>query len=86
MNGNYFANCFIHYEPYEPLEGESSYDPNLDIPPYLIPDSQYVEEWRENNPKGWKGVSNLICVLVLQYLRIVASRFCFNTPVVDYFS
>ena len=57
MRGNYFANCFIHYEPIEPLEGESLYNPALDIPPYLIPDSKWMFKWKQMYPEGWKQVS-----------------------------
>jgi hypothetical protein len=57
MIGNYFANCFIHFEPSEPIEGESSYNPELDLPPYLKTGSAWVEDWKNSHPKGWKGVS-----------------------------
>ena len=60
MRGNYFANCFIHYEPIEPLEGESLYDPALDIPPYLIPDSKWMFKWKQMYPDGWKQVSSFV--------------------------
>jgi len=55
MKGNWFANCFIHYEPIEPIEGESLYDPDVDLPPYLVRDSKWEEEWMKTNPSGWKG-------------------------------
>jgi len=55
MIGNFFANCFIHFEPYQPIEGESSYDPKSDIPPYLVPGSLWEQEWKNVNPNGWKG-------------------------------
>jgi len=57
MRGNYFANLFIHFEPIGPLDPdeESNYDPNLDIPPYIIPDSVWEKEWVRSNPSGWKG-------------------------------
>jgi len=55
MRGNYFANCFIHFEPIEPIEGESLYDPELDIAPYIVRDSVWEERWMSMNPDGWKG-------------------------------
>lgn len=58
MVGNYFANCFIHFEPSEHIEGESSHDPDLDLPPYLKTGSAWAEDWKSKNPKGWKGVSS----------------------------
>ena len=56
MIGNFFANCFIHFEPYAPLEGEA-HDPNSDIPPYIVEDSVWENEWKIANPDGWKFVS-----------------------------
>eukprot|EP00536_Pseudo-nitzschia_multiseries_P007412 jgi/Psemu1/256225/estExt_Genewise1Plus.C_1750033 len=55
MVGNFFANCFIHFEPIRPIEGENLHDPNSDIPPYVIPGSVWAKEWKEDNPDGWKG-------------------------------
>mmetsp|Transcript_20213 Transcript_20213/g.47339 ORF Transcript_20213/g.47339 Transcript_20213/m.47339 type:complete len:429 (-) Transcript_20213:1610-2896(-) len=55
MVGNFFANCFIHFEPYEPIEGESSYDPKSGVPPYVVPGSVWEAEWKKQNPDGWKG-------------------------------
>eukprot|EP00751_Fragilariopsis_kerguelensis_P047443 CAMPEP_0171044642 /NCGR_PEP_ID=MMETSP0736-20130129/47959_1 /TAXON_ID=186038 /ORGANISM="Fragilariopsis kerguelensis, Strain L26-C5" /LENGTH=359 /DNA_ID=CAMNT_0011494327 /DNA_START=267 /DNA_END=1346 /DNA_ORIENTATION=+ len=57
MNGTYFANCFIHFEPYAPVEGEA-YDINSDIPPYIVPGSIWEQEWKSSNPDGWKGKNN----------------------------
>ena len=57
MKGNWFANCFIHYEPIEPIEGGSLYDADVDLPPYIVRDSKWEEEWVKANPSGWKGVS-----------------------------
>lgn len=55
MKGNFFANCFIHFEPLEPIEGESLYDPELDIPPYILSGTQLAKTWIGKNPEGWKG-------------------------------
>ncbi len=63
MRGNYFANCFIHFEPIEPIEGESLYDPELDTPPYIVRDSVWEERWMQMYPEGWKGVSFSVCIL-----------------------
>jgi len=55
MIGNFFANCFIHFEPYESIDGKSLYDPKKDIPPYLKPGSTWEVNWKSDNPMGWKG-------------------------------
>lgn len=57
MIGNFFANCFIHFEPYAPLDGEA-HDPNSDIPPYIVKDSLWEKEWKTDNPDGWKFKKN----------------------------
>lgn len=56
MNGNYYANCFIHFEPYGPKEGELRYDRTSNLPPYIIPGSVWESEWRDENPDGWHQV------------------------------
>eukprot|EP00529_Nitzschia_sp_RCC80_P005363 CAMPEP_0113520682 /NCGR_PEP_ID=MMETSP0014_2-20120614/44232_1 /TAXON_ID=2857 /ORGANISM="Nitzschia sp." /LENGTH=988 /DNA_ID=CAMNT_0000418581 /DNA_START=335 /DNA_END=3301 /DNA_ORIENTATION=+ /assembly_acc=CAM_ASM_000159 len=56
MRGNFYANCFVHFEPIAPIDGSSKYDPTLDLPPYLIPGSAWETEWRKAN-KGWKKSS-----------------------------
>jgi len=58
LKGNYYANVFIHFEPVGSLDpnAESTYDPQIDLPPYLIAGSQWEAEWRRINPDGWKGV------------------------------
>lgn len=59
LNGNYFANVFVHFEPVGPLDpsANSTYDVQLDLPPYLIPGSKWESEWKQANPQGWRGVS-----------------------------
>ena len=71
MNGNYFANCFIHFEPYAPVDGEA-YDINSDIPPYIVPGSIWEQEWKSSNPDGWKGVSSVFfCSKIFKHQIII---------------
>ena len=63
MKGDFFANAFVHFEINSPMNGESTYDPELDIPPYVIPGSFWHEEWESLNPDGWKAVSIGECLL-----------------------
>jgi hypothetical protein len=66
MNGKFYANCFVHFEIIAPVDGPSTYDPALDIPPYIIPNSHWHKDWQMNHPDGWKSVSlyneSLICL------------------------
>ena len=60
--GCWIQNIFVHFEPLgpkdEPLE---TYDAELDLPPYLIPDSQWITQWRKEHPKGWYEVRTRTC-------------------------
>jgi len=61
MKGRYFANIFIHFEPTgRPLSDTTNeYLNTLDdfLPPYLIPGSPEVDNWKSRNPYGWKRPS-----------------------------
>jgi prolyl 4-hydroxylase len=74
LKGSYYANVFVHFEPIGSLGRTTSstgevkedpmYDPELDLPPYLVPGSVWEADWRSKNPTGWKGVSNVLLFLV----------------------
>ncbi len=53
MNGRYFANVFVHFEPFGPLDGSPTHRDAPDLPPYLIKDSPWEGQWRKDNPQGW---------------------------------
>jgi hypothetical protein len=57
MNGKFYSNCFVHFEISSPIDEESRYDPMLDIPPYIIPNSYWHKIWQEEHPEGWRAVS-----------------------------
>eukprot|EP00934_Nitzschia_sp_Nitz4_P001932 Nitzschia sp. Nitz4//scaffold3_size479765//398844//399468//NITZ4_000171-RA/size479765-exonerate_protein2genome-gene-1.375-mRNA-1//-1//CDS//3329550971//1932//frame0 len=66
LKGNYFANVFVHFEavgPHDPTTAQS-FDPELDLPPYLIPGSPWEKDWKQNNPDGWRGV-RMFCLLFI---------------------
>jgi ankyrin repeat protein len=67
MNGKFYANIFVHFEPIGALafppeaslsdimidqDGHDAIEHGL--PPYIIPGSDWETEWRENNPRGWQ--------------------------------
>jgi prolyl 4-hydroxylase len=57
LKGRFFANIFIHFEPTGKRLGENEYMKSPDggfLPPYLVPDSPWVERWIEENPNGWR--------------------------------
>ena len=58
MKGRFYANIFIHFEP----TGEHLYDDGHDdlddfYPPYLMPNSPWLDAWSRQNPSGWKKTS-----------------------------
>lgn len=58
LNGNYFANIFIHFETYgERTDGSDAHTHHdTSLPPYVLPDSPAAEEYREDNPNGWSKI------------------------------
>jgi prolyl 4-hydroxylase len=57
LKGRYYANIFIHFEPtgrpksfenYDYVEGMDDF-----LPPYILPDSPEVANWKRRNPSGW---------------------------------
>eukprot|EP00542_Grammatophora_oceanica_P014012 CAMPEP_0194033644 /NCGR_PEP_ID=MMETSP0009_2-20130614/6250_1 /TAXON_ID=210454 /ORGANISM="Grammatophora oceanica, Strain CCMP 410" /LENGTH=434 /DNA_ID=CAMNT_0038674359 /DNA_START=204 /DNA_END=1508 /DNA_ORIENTATION=- len=66
FRGRYYANVFVHFEPLGPLKLQDLTDTNFEIraeeqeslnhglPPYVIPGSDWEEEWHQSNPDGWQ--------------------------------
>lgn len=56
--GRYFANIFIHFEATgEHLDGSmDSFDADSMLPPYILPNSPWAEEYLKENPTGWSKV------------------------------
>lgn len=60
LKGRYFANIFIHFEPTgELLDGNGRSEEVDDdfYPPYLQPNSPWLETWAQQNPSGWRRTS-----------------------------
>jgi len=57
MKGRYFANVFIHFEPFDGWDtarGETQLgDNNGDLPPYILPGTRMEQEFRKEFPNGW---------------------------------
>jgi prolyl 4-hydroxylase len=56
MKGNYYANIFVHFEPIGPIDASENVEiihHNMKYPPYLLPDTTWDTEWRDNHPNGW---------------------------------
>jgi prolyl 4-hydroxylase len=58
LQGKFFANCFVHFEPLGPLDQSEISVNNGDLPPYLIPGSQWEAEYRLKHPDGWSVLSD----------------------------
>lgn len=54
LNGRYYANIFVHFEPLGPLDGSLPQREGPDLPPYLLNNSPWEGQWRKDNPHGWK--------------------------------
>ncbi len=57
MQGNFYANFFVHFETLGRLDGESDFDFDSGLPPYLIPGSVWEQDWKNSNPGAWRMVS-----------------------------
>mmetsp|Transcript_9987 Transcript_9987/g.20822 ORF Transcript_9987/g.20822 Transcript_9987/m.20822 type:complete len:496 (+) Transcript_9987:103-1590(+) len=57
LKGRYYANIFIHFEPFDGWDDARDKtnigDNNGDLPPYILPGSPEEEWFREDNPNGW---------------------------------
>lgn len=59
LQGNFYANIFIHFEPFAKLNEPIATFPYREaLPPYLIAESSWEPEWREMNPSGWDLLQN----------------------------
>ena len=61
LKGRFFANIFIHFEPTGRPLGDTTGDylDTLDdfLPPYILPDSPEVQNFKKRNPQGWRRPS-----------------------------
>ena len=63
LNGRFYANIFIHFEPtgdslYEDeSQAQNDGERDISIPVYVLEDSAEAERWRKKNKKNWKPVS-----------------------------
>lgn len=58
LKGRFYANIFIHFEPTGRPLGDKT-DDYLDTlddfyPPYLLPNSPEMANWKSRNPQGWR--------------------------------
>ncbi len=76
LKGKLYANIFVHFEPIGSLDpkAKSMYDPNVDLPPYLIAGSKWEADWRSKNPNGWKGVSIVVLPKAIACTILSCSR------------
>lgn len=57
LKGRYYANVFIHFEPFDGWQAARSethlVDSDGDLPPYILPGSPEERYFRRENPNGW---------------------------------
>lgn len=54
LQGRFYANAFLHFEAIGPLDDIEKCGPHDDgLPPYIVPNSYWVDDWRKRNPRGW---------------------------------
>ena len=64
LQGRFYANCFVHFEPVEGHGFESTNENYL--PPYIIPDSPEAIYWMSENEVAWSkelGVYDIMEIL-----------------------
>lgn len=77
LKGRFYANIFVHFEPLGPPTTSTvpyEYGQENPLPPYLIQDSPWTEEWRSLFPQGWTALESAVQlakrgdIKALQYL------------------
>jgi prolyl 4-hydroxylase len=80
LKGKYYANIFVHFEPLGPPKSSDipySFGEKKPLPPYLLPDTPWTEEWRTQFPNGWSSLENAVKltqrgdIRALRYLKDV---------------
>ena len=74
LNGRYYANIFVHFEPLGPPRGKI-HNFEKDYPPYLIPGTEWETEWRQHFPLGWRALKDAVSLAQkgdLRTLRYIA--------------
>ncbi|KAL7572539.1 hypothetical protein ACA910_000362 [Epithemia clementina (nom. ined.)] len=77
LNGRYYANVFVHFEPMGDIESLESLPEAGVLPPYLIAGSKWEEQFRKQFPRGWELLRNVEALAHggdLYTLRYVAQR------------
>lgn len=67
LKGRFYANIFIHFEPYDGFGEDSGNVTDGGLPPYILPGSPEEEVWKEDHPFGWSKAGDLS--IVHQYVR-----------------
>jgi len=56
LRGRFYANIFIHFEPFDSLDGDEFVnEDDKNLPPYIIADSPEAENWLEEH-NSWSKV------------------------------
>jgi prolyl 4-hydroxylase len=58
MKGRFYANIFVHFEPTgEHLNDDGWEDIDDFYPPYVLPNTPWLDTWARMNPSGWRKAS-----------------------------
>jgi prolyl 4-hydroxylase len=63
LKGKYYANIFVHFEPLGPPKGSTipyKFDEENPLPPYLLADHPWVDDWRSQFPNGWSALESAV--------------------------
>lgn len=77
MNGRFYANIFVHFEPLGDLKSMDSILPKGQLPPYLIEGSEWEKWYRAAYPDGWNILSDIVGLIHrgdIETLRYIAKR------------
>lgn len=77
LNGNYYANVFVHFEPIGQENSEEGLPDGGSLPPYVVKDSAWAHQFYSIFPGGWELLTNLEALAYrgdVKTLRHVAQR------------
>jgi hypothetical protein len=69
LKGRFYANIFIHFEPFERIREDSEFVSTGELPPYILPGSPEAEFWKKDHPFGWSKYHSEVSPICHQYVQ-----------------